>query len=37
MDMLMIDVTGINCETGDEVTFFDLLNQLKILPDLGIP
>ena len=23
MDMLMIDVTGINCETGDEVTFFD--------------
>ena len=23
MDMLMIDITGIDCETGDEVTFFD--------------
>jgi len=23
MGMLMIDVTGINCEIGDEVTFFD--------------
>ena len=23
MSMLMIDVTGTNCETGDEVTFFD--------------
>lgn len=29
MDMLMIDITGISCETGDEVTFFDPSNSAE--------
>ena len=35
MDMLMVDVTGIDCKTGDEVTFFDGVNSADFFAKKG--
>ena len=35
MDMLMIDISGIDCEEGDEVSFFGPSNSAEIFAAQG--